>query len=98
MSSHVYNSGGGEQLQSLPKAIYLKKMLEALRLMDPDVRSSLIDTSRISAAKGRSQSALMEHAQLRRSENTSTGKKGLPTFMLGDTSDAPSPGSTLSKK
>lgn len=40
----------------------------------------------------------MEHAQQRQSINPKTSKKGLPSFMLGDTPDPSSTGSDLPKK
>lgn len=65
-----------------------KELLEEIQRMPPTVRSNLVDNRRIAASKGCSQCTLMKYAQLSQSMNTKTGKKGLPTFMLRDTSDA----------
>lgn len=79
-----------------PEAIYPQGDFgKSLRL---DGCSNLNDIRRIAAAKARSQQALMEYLQLRQSMNTKTSKKGLHTFLLCDTSDAPLTGSTLHKE
>lgn len=66
--------------------------------MPPIVFSNLIDIKRISATKERSHCALMVHAQSQQSMIANTSKKGLFTFEMADTLDAPSSGSTLHTK
>lgn len=59
------------------------------------MRSNLIDTERIAAAKGDSQRVFRELAQQQQSIKTKTGKKVLPIIILGDILGAPSTGSAL---
>lgn len=73
-------------------------MLEELQRVPPNVRFNLIVIGRIATATRRSQSVLIEHPQPRQSMNTQNSKKGLSTFILDDTTDAPSTGSILRTK
>lgn len=72
--------------------------LKELRPMPPNVRSNIIEIRHIEAEKGRSQRGLMKQAQPRQQLSNKTNEKGLPTYMLGDTPDAPSARSTLPKE
>lgn len=60
------------------KSSISEEMLEELRRISPNLRSSLIENRCIAAAIGRSQRALVDHAQSLQSMNTKTRKKGLP--------------------
>lgn len=71
-----------------------EEMLEKLWRMPPGLRSYLIDIQRMAAANERSQCALMEQA-LPRQSKCKTSWEGLSTFMLNNTPDTPSTGSTL---
>lgn len=75
-----------------------EEILKELRRMSCNVCSNLIDISNITAAERRSQRLLMKHTQPRQSINTKTGEKVLLTFMPGDTTDAPSAGTNISKE
>lgn len=56
--------------------------------MPPNVRSNFIDTKFIAAAKGRFRWSLMDHPQGRPLRKIKTSEKGLPTFMIGESSGA----------
>lgn len=73
-------------------------MLEELKRMPSNMRSDLIELGRIAAVKDRLQRVFMKHVQSRKSMNTKTNKRGLPTCLLSDTLDAASTGSTLPKE
>lgn len=57
-------------------------MLEELQPIPPSDCPDLINILFNCAAKRPTQRALMKHAQLDRSKNTETSRKGLPTFIL----------------
>lgn len=66
--------------------------------MTPNMLFSLVDSTRITAAKERSRQALTEHAQPRQPMNIKTNKKKLPISMLDDILDAPSNRSSLPRE
>lgn len=75
-----------------------KEMFEELQRMPRNVSFKLIDIRNVTAAKWCYQRASVEHLQAQQSINIRTNEKGLPTFMYGDTPEAPSAGSTLPEK
>lgn len=66
--------------------------------MSSSVCTTLIEIGQIAATKGRSQRALIEHAEPLHSMNTKTSKKALPSRMLGDTPNTPPIYFNLSKE
>lgn len=72
-----------------------EEMLEEVRHMPFIVCSDLIHREFIAAAKRRFWGGWMKHTQPRQLMNISASKKGLPTILLNDTSNAPFSKSTL---
>lgn len=66
--------------------------------MLPNLHYSLKEARRIATAKERSHQLLMEHTQPLQSMNTKTSRNVQPTFVLGDTPNLSSIGSTLPKE
>lgn len=81
------------------KASFRKETLEELQRIRLDKLSNRTETKRIAIANanGRSQRALTKHVQLGQFIFMMTSKNERPTFMLGDTKDAPSTIFTLRK-